>query len=72
MPLCGGNLKGRFSELISRVKEDWQVEEGKEVQLEKGDMKALIQSAYKVFAPILFGVLLFFALIIFVFMLIWK
>lgn len=64
-------MSSKFSDVISRIKEVKQVEEGKQSTLEKGDMKALIIAAFEIFGPVLLGMIAFFGLLIWIIVSIW-
>lgn len=65
-------MSSKFSDVVSRIREVREVEPGKQTELEKGDMKALLIAATEVFAPVLLGMLAFFALLIGVLIFLWS
>lgn len=65
-------MSSKFSDMISHIKEVRQVEEGRQVELESGDMKALVLAAFEVFGPVLLGMLLFFGCVIWMLTMFWR
>lgn len=54
----------RLKDTLDLIRKKKEIEEGKEIEFEKGDFKALMFAAFSTFGPILLGLLAFFAFII--------
>lgn len=54
----------RWKDMWSSVRDVKTVQPGKETKLEKGDFPALLMASFSVFGPVLLGMLIFFAAII--------
>ncbi len=54
------------------VREKKTVQPGKETKLEKGDFPALLIASFSVFGPVLLGMLVFFAAVIWILMVLFN
>lgn len=61
----------RLKDIANSIREKKEVQEGKQIDLEKDDYKALVRAAYMTFGPIALACVLFFALVIFLFVFLW-
>lgn len=64
-------MSGKLKAAVSSVRDKKEVLPGKQVELEKGDFRALCSAAYSVFGPVALGAIAFFAIVIVLFLLIW-